>query len=118
MRIKAVSQKYHVSQDTLRYYEKIGMLDPVQKHNGIRHYREQDLERIYFIQCMKPTGMTLDQIKTYFHLYEQGQASLEERIELLKNQKTIALMKLKDLQEAIAYIDHKIELNTKKLKGE
>lgn len=118
MKIQEVSQRFNLSSDTLRYYEKIGIIDPVEKRNGIRHYREQDLERINFIQCMKPSGMTLETIGIYFKLYEAGDHTAQERLDLLYKQKEIAEIKLQELQQAIEYIDYKIDITTKRLKGE
>lgn len=58
MKINGVSEKLGVSQDTLRYYERIGLIQPVQRsQSGIRDYGDADLQRIEFIKCMRSAGL-------------------------------------------------------------
>lgn len=110
MKINEVSQTFNISIDTLRYYEKIGLIDKVKRENGIRIYQEQDIDRIKFIQCMKQSGMTLNSMRKYFDLYNQGDGTLEERLELLEQQQAIALEQMKSLQNSIDYLRFKINL--------
>lgn len=115
MRIHEVSQQFNISIDTLRYYEKIGILAKVHKDNGIRNYQEKDIDRIKFVQCMKQTGMTLDSISLYFTMVTEGDASLERRLSLLSVQHLDALAQLKDLQASIVYLEYKMGLLQSKL---
>jgi len=117
MRIHEVSQQFNISIDTLRYYEKIGILDKVHKENGIRNYQDKDIDQIKFVQCMKQTGMTLDTISLYFSLVTEGDVSLERRLQLLTEQHLDALAQLKGLQASIAYLEYKMGLLKSKMEG-
>ncbi|MCB5955443.1 MerR family transcriptional regulator [Enterococcus sp. CWB-B31] len=110
MKINEVSKKYNLSLSTLRYYEKIGLLDYVERVSGIRNYSEEDLSRIDFILCMKGSGMSLESIKRYFDLYEEGEETLEDRLELLKVQETETIKQLEKLQATLEYIHYKMKL--------
>ena len=63
MKINEVSKKFNISIDTLRYYEKIGLIEPIKRENGILNYQKEDLENIEFIICMKEAGLTIQAIK-------------------------------------------------------
>ena len=58
MTIKQVSEKYGISQDTLRYYEKVGIIRPVTRKNGIRQYGQKELDNIEFVVCMRSAGLS------------------------------------------------------------
>lgn len=108
MKIKQVSERFGVSADTLRFYEKIGLLGPITKKNGIRHYSELDCSQVYFILCMKRAGMELETIHHYFALYLQGDKTLEQRYALLQDHKLQAAAQITHLQDTIDYIDLKM----------
>ncbi|MHC5217109.1 MerR family transcriptional regulator [Enterococcus sp. LJL128] len=110
MKINEVSSKYQLSLSTLRYYEKIGLLDPVARISGIRDYREPDLDRIEFILCMKESGMSLETIKEYFDLYKAGDDTLEERLALLEAQEQRTKVKLDRIQASLDYLQYKMGL--------
>ena len=64
--IKEVSEKFSLSKDTLRFYEKKGLIGPVKKTSGgIRNYDEEDLARIEFIKCMRAAEIPIDALKKY-----------------------------------------------------
>ena len=80
MKIADVSDKYGISTDTLRYYERIGLIQPVNRNKGgIRDYGENDLKRIEFIKCMRRAGLPIEVLSEYIHLVEQGQKAEESR---------------------------------------
>lgn len=108
MKIKDVSEKFNIPSPTLRYYEKIGLIEPVPKVGSQREYGENHLDQIYFIQCMKKTGLTLDDIHSYVTLYLQGRSSALERLAILEKQKQKTKKIIEELQETIAYIDKKM----------
>ncbi|MFV0336915.1 MAG: MerR family transcriptional regulator [Chthoniobacterales bacterium] len=96
--------------DTLRYYEKIGLIPPVKRSSGgKRDYSEKDLEQLNFINCMKKAGCSLEVIEEYRDLYQLGKETVNERLELLTNQKQALMKALNDLQASINYLDNKIE---------
>lgn len=117
VRINEVSQQFNLSLDTLRYYEKIGLLDKVDKKNGIRNYKEKDLERLEFIVCMKQSGMTLETIRQYFELLTEGDKTLEERLDLLEKQQLAALKQMNELQKSMNYLEFKINLTKDRIEA-
>lgn len=117
VRINEVSQQFNLSLDTLRYYEKIGLLDKVDKKNGIRNYKEKDLERLEFIVCMKQSGMTLETIRQYFELLTEGDKTLEGRLDLLEKQQLAALKQMNELQKSMNYLEFKINLTKDRIEA-
>lgn len=109
MKIAEVSREVKLTPDTLRYYEKMGILGPVEKNrSGIREYQESDLKRIHFIKCMKASGLSIDAIREYIHLHEVGDTTLEERRDILLGQKDALLDQMNQLQETLNYLNNKI----------
>ena len=72
MTIAQASQKYGITADTLRYYERIGLLPPVRRVNGIRDYSEVDCGWIEFIRCMRDAGVQVEALIEYVALFQQG----------------------------------------------
>ncbi len=111
MTIKEVSEKFNLSQDTLRFYEKKGLIGPVGKTSGgIRNYEEHDLRRIEFIKCMRSADLPIDVLKKYVDLFELGDSTIQERKKLLEEQKIILKDKIDKMQEAYERLTNKIEL--------
>ena len=78
MRIAEVSKQFGISADTLRYYERIGLLSHVQRNeSGIRDYGEQDLARTRFVKCMRGANVSIEALIEYMELFEGGDATLE-----------------------------------------
>lgn len=117
MKIKEVSEKYNLSADILRYYEKLGLIDNVAKESGIRNYNDEDLKRIEFIICMKHAGLSLEDIKTFINLNKEGEKTIPKRLEILKNQKIILENEIKKKKETLDYLNYKINLYNKKQGG-
>ncbi len=102
---------YDLSPDTLRFYEKKGLIGPIQRtKSGIRNYSEQDLKRIEFIKCMRGADLSIDVLKKYVDLFEQGDKTINERRLLLENQRTILKEKISKMQDAYDHLNKKIEL--------
>ena len=79
MRISEVSEKCGVSSDTLRYYERIGLLPPVNRNNdGIRDYGELDFRRVEFIKCMRSVGLPIE-------VYEKAVLKSKNEIVLIED---------------------------------
>lgn len=111
MTIKEVSEKFNLSQDTLRFYEKKGLIGLVKKTSGgIRNYEENDLKRIEFIKCMRSAEIPVDVLKKYIDLYDIGESTFNERKQLLEEQKNILEEKIKDMQDAYNKLTVKIDL--------
>ena len=118
MKINEVSKKFGLSIDTLRFYEKIGLLEPIERVSGIRYYQQKDIERINVIKCMKKTGMSLEAIKEYFDLLSLGNASLLDRLNLLKKNREKALKELEAMKQSIEFLEHKIEYTENEIRKE
>lgn len=116
MIISEVAKKFDITQDTLRYYEKEGLIGPVQKGtNGIRNYNEEDLKRIEFVKCMRNAGLEISFLKEYIRLYEEGDDTLEERRKILTDQKLILKEKIDKMQQAYERLNIKINLYDKNI---
>ena len=84
MIISEVSEKYGLTHDTLRYYERIGLIPPVKRRpNGIREYDDYSCGWIEFIYCMRKAGLPIETLVEYVQLYQQGAATKEARKGLL-----------------------------------
>ena len=80
MKIAEVSKEYGLSVDTLRYYERIGLLPNVTRTaSGIRDYSEQDCARVQFVKCMRAASVSIEALIEYMALYDQGDSTLEAR---------------------------------------
>lgn len=111
MKISKVSEQSGLTVDTLRYYEKIGLLPPVNRTNGgIRDYSELDIRRIGFIKCMRTAGLPVDVLIEYFALVEQGDETIEARKEILQNQRTQLVARMAELQETLDLLNYKIDV--------
>ncbi len=108
MTIKEVSKKYSITQDTLRYYKKTGLIRPVTRKNGIRDYGEKELANIEFVVCMRGAGLPVKVLAKYITLLDQGNSMKEKRLNILKEQHQILNDKIQELQKAVKKLDYKI----------
>lgn len=110
MTIAEVSKKLEISADTLRYYERIGLLPPVPRNkNGIRDYDEKSLGWLNFIKCMRKAGLKVEKLIEYVSLFQIGEATKETRKNILIEQREEILIKLEELNETLSYLNKKIE---------
>lgn len=110
MTIAEVSKKTELSADTLRYYERIGIIPEVERsESGIRNYTDYDLGWIEFSKCMRNSGMSIESIIEYIKLYNKGDATLEARKQLLVSQRDAMQEKLNELQATLDKLNKKIE---------
>jgi DNA-binding transcriptional MerR regulator len=111
MLISEVSEKYEISPDTLRYYEKIGLLPPVRRSkSGLRDYSESDLNWVDFIKCMRNAGLPIEQLTQYVQLFPQGDATVEARKKILQDQREQLAGRIAELQRTLELLDAKIAL--------
>jgi DNA-binding transcriptional MerR regulator len=109
MKIAEVSERYGVSLDTLRYYERIGLIPPVNRNkSGIRDYSEIDLKRVEFIKCMRSAGLPVEVLTEYIKLVQQGDQTIDARKEILKEQREQLLAKMEEMQKTLDILDYKI----------
>ena len=113
MTIAEVSKKYDLTPDTLRYYERIGLLSGVPRNsNGIRNYDEVSCKRIEFIKCMRNAGVEIEILIEYMSLFEKGKSIVEPRKKLLEEQREKLQAKQKNITETLERLDYKIQLYT------
>ena len=111
MKIAEVSDQYGLSTDTLRYYERVGLIPPVNRNDsGIRDYNELDLRRVDFIKCMRSAGLPIEVLIEYVALVQQGDKTIEARKEILKEQRELLLVRMQEMQKTLDILDHKIEV--------
>lgn len=109
MRIAEVAQQFDISADTLRYYERIGLLCPVARTaSGIREYGESDLARIEFIKCLRSAGVSIEALTAYMKLFDEGDGTLAERKAILEQQRDLIQQRIDEMQEGLARLDYKI----------
>lgn len=114
MKIAEVSEQYGISSDTLRYYERVGLIPTVNRNeSGIRDYNELDLRRVDFIKCMRSAGLPIDVLIEYMELVQQGDETAETRKEILKEQRELLLGRMKEMQKTLDLLNHKIEIYEK-----
>ena len=110
MNISEVSEKLNISKHTLRYYEELGIIPPIERNEkGIRIYSEEDCKWVRVSQCMKKSGMSLKTIKQYVRLCSMGSQTKEKRLKLLIKEKD-------KLEEVIEAMNEGLELLKKKIK--
>lgn len=119
MKISEIAEQFNISSHTLRYYEKIGLIDPVSKNSsGIREYTEHEVGRIKFIICMRSAGLSLENIQKYLELIDEGEHTRPVRLDLLLEQRSELVSRINELDGLLSYLDNKIQnykekLNTK-----
>ncbi len=108
--IRQVSASTGLSEDTLRYYERIGLLAP-SRHASSRHrrYTDDDLTRIDFLVHLRSTGMPLAQIQEYIRLYQEGAHTLPDRRALIEMHEKTVMERISGLQESLVVIRAKLE---------
>lgn len=111
MTIAQVSKKYDITPDTLRYYERIGLIPPVPRNkSGIRDYDESSCRWVEFIKCMRNAGMEIEALIEYVTLYKEGKNTALARKNLLIEQKEKFENKLEDITSTIDRLNYKIKL--------
>ena len=117
MNIKKVSEQLEITPDTIRYYERIGLVPPINRNkNGVRDFTDLDIQRLDFIKCMRHAGLSIESLHEYMHLYSLNddrtilarKRILEEEVEKLDE-------RIANLQETKAYLQHKIDIYESKL---
>ena len=114
--IQEVSNKTGLTAHTLRYYEKEGLISGVERtQGGFRQYTDEDLERLGLICCLKNTGMPLQEITRFVQLAHQGDQTLEERVELLKEHREKLIARMEEMQKYLDKITWKVNFFSGKL---
>lgn len=109
MTIKEVCEKYNLTPDTLRYYERVGVIPEVRRTSGgIRDYQEDDLGWVENAICMRDAGVPIEMLIEYVKLYQQGSATITARTNLLKEVREQIIENKKKYDIALEKLEYKI----------
>ncbi len=109
MTIKEVSGQYGISQDTLRYYERVGMIPAVARTAaGNRDYGKEDLDWIRLVLCMRGAGLPIEGIRRYVELCQQGEDTIPDRLQLLKDQYQVLTSQRQQIDTMLERLEYKI----------
>ena len=110
MTIAEVSKRYEISVDTLRYYERFGLLPPVNRaKSGFRDYTEGDCQWVSFIKCMRAAGIPVEALIDYVALFQQGDSTREARRQILVEQKELLQGRVDEQLRTLEYLERKIQ---------
>ncbi|MEV5026713.1 MerR family transcriptional regulator [Paenibacillus sp. LPE1-1-1.1] len=110
MMISEICEKFGISPDTLRYYERIGLIPRINRNkSGIREYSEQDCKWIQVIIYMRNAGMSIELLLEYVEMVHQGDATIQTRKELLVQQRDQLVPKIDKLQKSLQLLNGKID---------
>lgn len=113
-KIGEVTKITHLSSDTIRFYEKMGLYQIKRDSNGRRVFNDDDLEWLYFIQQLKAVKMNLKQIKAYGYLKRMGVKTLPQRIDFLYQHQAKLISQQQSLKKIIERMNEKIDKTKKK----
>ncbi len=117
MTISEVSKRYGISQDTLRYYERIGVIPPVHRtKSGLRDYTDEDCGWVELAGCMRGAGLPLPVLAEYVRLSRQGDETIPDRRNLLLEQKEQLNVQLQAIQKTMERLEYKISCYDKAMK--
>ena len=116
MTITEVSKKYGLTADTLRYYERIGLIPPVPRgKSGARDYGQESCQCVELMKCMRAAGVQIETLIEYAALAQQGDGTLEARRNLLVRQREQLTARMADMQASLDRLDYKIELYARRI---
>ena len=110
MTIAEVSKKYDISSDTLRYYERVGLIPSVSRtKSGFRDYDEESCRWVQFAKCMRSAGIQIEALIEYVALFQQGDVTRDARKQILLEQRSLLKARMDELRQTLDYLDVKIE---------
>ena len=110
MTIAEVSRKYDISADTLRYYERIGLIPPVPRtRGGLRDYGEESCGWIQLMKCMRAAGVQIEALIEYVALFRQGDSTMDARKALLVEQRDQLVSRMAEMQASLDLLNQKID---------
>ena len=109
MTIKEVSEKFGISQDTLRYYERVGMIPHVTRTaGGIRNYQESDNGWVEMALCMRSAGLPIEAMIEYVRLFQEGDETIPARLQLLLDQREALIEQQAQIDSTLKRLNYKI----------
>src|SRR5699024_12248259 len=117
MNIKKVSEQLEITPDTIRYYERIGLVPPINRNkNGVRDFTDLDIQRLDFITCMRHAGLSIESLHEYMHLYSlNDDRTITARKRILEEEAETLDDRIASLQETKAYLQNKIHVSDSQL---
>lgn len=110
MKISEVSAQYDITPDTLRYYERVGLLPMVNRNkSGIRDFNQTDIEWVEFIKCMRNAGLSIEVLTEYVEMVQQGDQTIAARKQILIDQRDALNEKMEKMRETLELLNYKIE---------
>lgn len=110
MTIAEVAKKYGLTADTLRYYERVGLLPDVRRTpGGVRDYSEEDCRWVEYIKCMRSAGISVETLIEYVKLFYQGAETIAARKKLLLEQRKQIVARINELNDVLAKLDWKLD---------
>lgn len=110
MNSKEVSEIMGISIDTIRYYEKVGIIPKVQKsENGYRNYRVSDLNWIYLAKKMRSAGLSIEQMVNFIRLKNEDTNTNADQKKILQDQLDVLDEKIRDMSETRAILKYKLD---------
>jgi len=110
MTIAEVAKKFDITPDTLRYYERAGLIPFVARTaGGIRNYTKRDTEWVEFIKCMRSAGLSVEALSEYVRLFQEGDETVPKRKEILVKQRDLLKQRMAAMKETLDRLDYKIE---------
>jgi DNA-binding transcriptional MerR regulator len=110
MKISEVSAQYDITPDTLRYYERVGLLPMVNRNkSGIRDFNQTDIEWVEFIKCMRNAGLSIEVLTEYVEMVQQGDQTIAARKQILIDQRDALNEKMEKIRETLELLNYKIE---------
>jgi len=109
MRVSEISEQCGPSPNTLRYYERIGLLPPIHRNNyGTRDYSDLDVRRVEFIKCMRSVGLPIEVLIEYFKLVQGGDQTIEAQKVILIEREAQLFGKMEEMKKTLNFLDYKI----------
>lgn len=110
MNIKKVSELTGVSADTIRYYERIGLIPPVTRNqSGVRNFSDRDISILEFVRYFRGAGVSVESLIDYIGLVEQGDSTIGARLATLQEEREKLEERVSKLQAALDRLNHKID---------
>ena len=110
MTISEVSNTYNLTADTIRYYERIGLIPPVHRNSsGNRDFLEEDCNWVEFIKCMRNAGLSIEALIDYVAMFQKGNETVKSRKNLLIEQRELLVERIESMKATLERLDMKID---------
>ena len=107
--IGELSRQLNIPASTLRYYDKEGLLPSMKRTSGgNRIFDDDTLARLAMVECLKRTGLSIKDIKTFIDWCEEGDATIDDRLQLFLRQREAVLEQIAQLKRTLQTLDYKV----------